>query len=172
MAEPMDSSEQAALWRRWRRAASAWGGAAGPEPDELMLAAYAEDRLSPAEIEAVEDWLALNPHAAEDIVAARRLSGAALPPATDAVVARATALVGGGAAILPFRQGAAAQPRWRRTAAWGAVAASIVAASLVGFATGNSTYMTLAGGSTPSLGQELLDPPTGLFNAADEDSNI
>lgn len=170
MAEPMDSSEQAALWRRWRRGASASGGAAGAEPDELTLAAYAEDRLSPEEVEAVEDWLASNPHAGEDIAAARLAASAvALPAASESVIARAAALVGGN--VVPFPQ-RGAPPRWRRTAAWSAMAASIVAASLVGFATGNSTYMTLAGGSTPNLGQELLDPPTGLFNAADEDPSI
>ncbi len=67
---------------------------------------------------------------------------------------------------------AGAAMQWRRTAAWGAMAASLLVASVLGFATGNSTYLSLAGAASPSLGQVLLDPPTGLFNGSDEDLNI
>jgi len=172
MAGPMDSADEAGLWGRWR-AAAADGSAAVSEPDALTLAAYAEDRLSPDAAAAVEDWLAANPQAAHDILAARQLRESAIPAAPEAVLARAQALVGaGGAQVLPFRRPAARAQGWRGAIGWAAMAASIVVASLAGFATGSDTYLTLAGGSRPSLGQEVLDPPTGLFNGFDEDSNI
>jgi len=171
MAEPTVSPEQAALWRRWCEAAATAGEPTAAEPDALTLAAYAEDRLSAGGVESVEDWLALNPQVAGDILAARQAEALASAAAPEAVIARAAALVGGGSAqILPFR-GQAARPSWRNAIAWGAMAASILVASLVGFAMGNSTYVTLIDGSSVSLSQELLDPPTGLFNA-DEDSAI
>jgi hypothetical protein len=171
MAEPTGSPEQAALWRRWCEAAATAGEPTAAEPDALTLAAYAEDRLSAGGVESVEDWLALNPQVAGDILAARQAEALASAAAPEAVIARAAALVGSsGAQILPFR-GQAARPSWRNAIAWGAMAASILVASLVGFAMGNSTYVTLIDGSSVSLSQELLDPPTGLFNA-DEDSAI
>lgn len=171
MAEPTGSPEQAALWRRWCEAAATAGEPTAAEPDALTLAAYAEDRLAAGGVESVEDWLALNPQVAGDILAARQAEALASAAAPEAVIARAAALVGGSSAqILPFR-GHAARPSWRNAIAWGAMAASILVASLVGFAMGNSTYVTLIDGSSVSLSQELLDPPTGLFNA-DEDSAI
>jgi hypothetical protein len=171
MAEPTGSPEQAALWRRWREAAATAGEPTAVEPEALTLAAYAEDRLAAEAVEAVEDWLAVNPQIAGDILAARQAATFASATAPEAVIARAAALVGGGSAqILRFRR-QATRPSWRNAIAWGAMAASILVASLVGFATGNSTYVTLIDGSGVSLSQELLDPPTGLFNA-DEDSAI
>jgi len=134
-----------------------------------MLAAYAERRLVPAAAEAVEDWLAANPQSVQDILSARQSREDALPAAPAAIVARAAALVGAGdAQVLAFRR----PRRWRGAVGWGAIAASMLVASLAGFAMGDNTYVTLAGSSPPSLSQELLDPPTGLFNGIDEDSNI
>jgi hypothetical protein len=169
MAEPMGSSDEAALWRRWRQAADK---AAGAGPDEMTLAAYTEDRLAPDMIEAVEEWLADNPDAVADVLAARRAVATPAPLASDAVLARATALVGPGAAQILSLRRSSSMSSWRRTAAWGAMAASIVVASFAGFATANSTYIALTGGSSLTVGQELLDPPTGLFNGTDEDPNI
>jgi hypothetical protein len=171
MAEPTGSPEQVALWRRWCAAAATTGEPTAAEPDALTLAAYAEDRLSAEAVEAVEDWLAVDPQVAGDILAARQAVTLASAAAPEAVIARAAALVDGGSAqLLPFRA-RAARPSWRNAVAWGAMAASILVASLVGFAMGNNTYVTLIDGSSVSLSQELLDPPTGLFNA-DEDSAI
>jgi anti-sigma factor RsiW len=169
MAGPMDTADETGLWHRWRAAVA--HSAATVEPDALTLAAYAEDRLAPGAAAEVEDWLAANPQAAHDILAARQLREDALPAAPEAIVARAQALAGGEAQVLAFR------PRPRvplrgGALGWGAVAASILVASLAGFATGNDTYVTLAGSSPPSLSQEVLDPPTGLFNGIDEDSSI
>jgi anti-sigma factor RsiW len=173
MAEPMGSTDEAALWRRWRHVAQD-GGAAGAEPDELTLAAYAESRLDAEAVEAVEDWLAVNPQAARDVLAARQALALAGSAASEAIIARATMLVGAGGSgsqVLAFRR-PQTRPSWRRAAAWGAVAASILVASLAGFAMGNTTYVSLAGGTPSSLSQDLLDPPIGLFNSSDEDSSI
>lgn len=171
MAEPTGGPDQAALWRRWREAAVSAGSDAPAEPDALTLAAYAEGRLGPEAIDGVEDWLALNPHAMADVLAARRAEDTA-PAAPAAVIARAMALCEAGTAEIRSFPGPASRRTWRHAVAWGAMAASILVASFVGFETGNSTYATLSGGSAAlSLSQELLDPPTGLFNA-DEDSNI
>jgi hypothetical protein len=171
MAGPLDNSDDAALWRRWRTA-----GAAEPavpsDPDALLLAAYAEDRLSPAAAEAVEEWLTVNPLAAQDIIAARRAVAMQLPVASPDVISRAAALVGvaDGVSVLAFRR---PSPRrhWRDTLRIGAMAASVLVASFLGFAMGNDTFVTLAEGNGPALSLELLDPPTGLFNGLDEDSS-
>lgn len=171
MAEPMGSSDEAALWRRWRQASAA-ATAAGGAPDELVLAAYAEDRLDPAACDAVEEWLAANPDRIADLLAARRALTTPAPLASEPIMARAAALVGTGTAQILSLRRPVPSARWRRTAAWGAMAASLLVASVLGFATGNSTYLTLAGSTSPSLGQDLLDPPTGLFNGSDEDLNI
>lgn len=169
MAEPMGSSDDSALWRRWRLAADKTAGA---EPDELTLAAYAEDRLAADMVEAVEDWLAENPDAVADLLAARRAVATPAPLANDAVMARAAALVGPGTAQILSLRRPMTGPSWRRTAAWGAMAASILVASFAGFVTASNTYVALTGGSSLTVGQELLDPPTGLFNGTDEDPNI
>src|SRR5487761_1761861 len=103
MAGPMDSADEAGLWRRWRSAADD-GLAPGAGPDALAHAAHAEDRLDPEATAAVAAWLADNPQAAQDVLAARQVRDGALPPAPEAIVARAAALVGGGGAqILAFR---------------------------------------------------------------------
>ena len=68
MAEPMNSPEETALWQRWRLLARA---PAGEPPDALMLAAYAEGRLGPTEMEAVEEWLCADADLAADIAIAR-----------------------------------------------------------------------------------------------------
>lgn len=172
MAGPMDNADETGLWRRWR-AATASGRATAAEPDVLVLAAYAEDRLAPDAAADVEEWLAVNPQAAHDILAARQLREAVLPEAPEAVMARAVALAGAdGAQVLAFRRPAPRLRVWRGAVGWGAIAASVLVASLAGFVTANDTYVTLAGGSRSSLSQELLDPPTGIFNGIDEDSNI
>ena len=57
----------------------------------------------------------------------------------------------------------------KRTAA---MAASILIVSVVGFALGNDTYVSLAGHRPAIFGQELLDPPSGLFTGFEEDANI
>jgi hypothetical protein len=150
------------------------------EPDALLLAAYAEGRLSEAEAEPVEAWLATAPDALGDVVAARMTYQR--PPWTvfEHVLDKATALVPGettpaGAAILPFRprlrpphlRPPHLRPQWRAAIAWSSLAASILCASLVGFSMGSDAYTNLAGtqsvdsatadGLTPSLDNYFSD---------------
>lgn len=171
MAGPKDRTDEAALWRRWR-SASASVEAAGTAPDAMMLAAYAENRLPEAVAETIEDWLVTQPEAVSDVLAARRAAHSESPAASPAVVARAAALVAAGdAQILTFGQPAGRRASWRAAALWSGMAASLVITSMIGFTLGNSAYLDLAGGASPALGQELFDPPTGLFNSLDEDPN-
>jgi anti-sigma factor RsiW len=169
MAGPMNSPEETALWQRYRRLASA--PASGP-PDALILAAYAEGRLGPAEMEAVEDWLSTDAELVADVAIAR---GAALGPSPDAgasIVARATALVPAeDGRVVPLRR-PITSPGWQGIVRWSAMAASILIASVVGFTLGNDTYVSLAGYQPTIFGQELLDPPSGLFTGLEEDAAI
>lgn len=167
MAGPRDRTDEAALWRRWRSAAAS-GSAEAAEPDALLLAAYAENRL-PAE--AVEDWLAANPDGATDILAARRAAHEPLPEASPAVAVRAMALVSDGdAQILAFRRPVRRPVGWRAALAWGGIAASLLVTSLVGFTLGSDAYVNFARGTPTSLSRELLDPPSGLFQGGEESS--
>lgn len=167
MAEPMNSPEETALWQRWRLLARA---PAGEPPDALMLAAYAEGRLGPTEMEAVEEWLCADADLAADIAIARSAMVGASPAVEESVVAHAAALV-------PAEDGRVVVLRrpstgWPGVVRWSAMAASILLASVVGFALGNDTYVSLAGYQPAVFGQELLDPPSGLFSGFDEDANI
>jgi hypothetical protein len=169
MAGPGDRMDEAALWRRWR-SASALVNAAGAEPDALLLAAYAENRLPEQAAEAVEDWLADHPETASDVLAARRVAHAETPAASPAVMARAASLVAAGEAqVVTFRRPPSRMASWRAAAMWSGMAASLVVTSLIGFTLGNSAYVSLVGGGSPAFGQELFDPPTGLFNSLDEE---
>lgn len=171
MAGPSDRTDEAALWRRWR-SASASGAADAVEPDALRLAEYAEGRLPEAMSGTIEDWLAAHPETVSDILAARRAVRGDNPAASDTVITRAAALVAAGdAQILTFPQPAGRRASWRTAAMWSGVAASLVVTSMIGFTLGNTAYLSLASSTTPALGQELFDPPTGLFNSLDEDPN-
>src|SRR5260370_36795949 len=102
MAGPRDRTDEAALWRRWR-SASASVDAAGAEPDALLLAAYAEDRLPEQAAEAIEYWLAAHPEGVADVLAARRAVRAESLAAPPPVVSRAASpFASGYARVLPF----------------------------------------------------------------------
>ena len=167
MAGPSDLTLEAALWRRWRAAAV---DATGAEPDAVLLAAYAENRLSEQAAEAIENWLATHPETVSDVLAARGVARAEAVTASAAVTARAAALVvAGDAQVLAFRQPSPRVRSWRTAAMWSGMAASLVVTSLIGFSLGNSAYLSLVGGASPAFGQELFDPPAGLFNSLDEE---
>jgi len=165
MSEFIKQSEQAALWRRWRQATEGTVEA----PDPALLAAWAERRLDEAAAEAVETWLALHPEALDDVLAAR---GAVAPiEPSAAALARGTALVAErGSSVVPLRHKA---PAWRVAAAWGSMAASIVAVSLVGFELGGSLYAGMLGGgqSESAFEQTLLDGPAPLFTDLGDESS-
>ena len=166
MAGPVDRTAEAALWRRWRSAAA--GRMAVAEPDTLTLAAWAEGRLSEREAEATEEWLAQHPEIWSDLAAARQ--GPQTVPAPAAVIARASALVEGGAEVLPFRRPAPRSGSWRVAVAWAGMAASLLVTSLVGFNLGIDTYRSIAVDMRADGVQDLLDPPIGLFNGVEEDA--
>lgn len=153
------------LWQRWRAL-----GEKSPvaEPDALLLAAYAEGRLSEAEAEAVETWLAATPEALDDVAAAR--STYRHPPRLvyEHILEKASDLVPGTAApasavIVPFRPRAPQRlPQWRKALAWSSIAASLIGASLVGFSLGSDAYSNLSGTqatdtTTDGLGAPGLD---------------
>jgi anti-sigma factor RsiW len=169
MAGPMNSPDETALWQRWRLLASL---PPGDPPDTLMLAAYVEGRLGPAEMEAVEDWLSADADLAADVAIARDASLSTLPEADAGIVARAMALVPAeNGRVVPLHPSHASRG-WQVVVRWGAMAASIVVASIVGFTLGNDTYVSLAAHQPAISAQELLDPPSGLFTGLDEDANI
>jgi anti-sigma factor RsiW len=109
----------------------------------LDMAAFAEGRLDPDEREHVAEWLRSHPDAVGDIEAARALASGAEPAGhlSEAAVARACALVGGGAAsrpgsVIPFRARAFRRPALASITQWGSLAAAMVVAGWLGFALG------------------------------------
>jgi negative regulator of sigma E activity len=138
------------------------------------VAAYAESRLGTAggdpetdpAIIAVEAWLAHRPEALDDLVAARQTDTAAA--ASEAVIARAQALIVPRAAnIVPFR---APRPAWRSAVTWTGIAASLMAASLVGFTIGADEWLNLSdSGQNPVLEQALNGPPATILTTGDEE---
>src|SRR5258708_20869519 len=109
MSEPFDgSAQERELWRRWtmtEREATARPPGGQFRPDELTLAAFAEDRLTGSARTAVEAFLVANPDIADDVEAARRVpapGSAADDAALAPTIARATAPV---AAPAPRRAG-------------------------------------------------------------------
>jgi hypothetical protein len=170
MTEPVEGAKDAALWQRWRQHAHPATGR--DAADWLALAAYAEGRLDETQAEPVEDWLAEHPEALADLTAARAAAASPLPAASEAVIARAAALVEpmAGAQIIPFRTAAGPhRPAWRMAMAWSGIAASLLVTSLAGFALGNDAYLNLVGRpAAESTIHELLDPPSVMF-ADDEE---
>jgi len=163
MTEPEDQprAEDAALWRRFR----ALDGESAPDSnaladEALTLAAYAEGRLGGRAAEAVEAWLAAHPEAIGDLAVARQASPSPVE-APPAMLSRAMALVAGDTVVVPFRRPAAASTAWRLTLARVALAASILATSLVGFAMGSNLYSNFS--ATTESASDPLDQPAGVF---------
>jgi hypothetical protein len=165
----LGDGEERALWRRW----SMPGSAETPAPDALDLAAYAEGRLSESAAAPIEHWLAAHPAALSeilgDIAAARAATLDAAPIADAAIIAKAAALVTGAPSnVVPLRRAA---PAWRNALAWSSVAASLLAASLVGFAMGSDAYQNLARTQTvDSASSDTLDPVATLDSTFSDDS--
>jgi hypothetical protein len=148
-----DRDEDAALWDRYRD-----GLAAEPEPDPMVLAAYAENRLSEQESAPVESWLARNPERLDDVLAARAaLDAGPIPLAAAATIRAAQAALPGtiSSRILLLR-----------TAAWGSVAAGFLAACLFGYEAGVATgghTVTAATSAAHELG--FVASTEGIFGA-------
>jgi len=159
MADKGVEAQDRRLWQRWRALGEKSRVA---EPDAMLLAAYAEGRLSEAEAEAVEAWLAATPEALSDLVAARSTSHhlaeeRILDKASDLVPGRTTPA---GAEILPFRpRPPQLLPQWRTALAWSSIAASLLCASLVGFSMGSDAYANLSGSQAIDTTAEGLGAP-------------
>jgi hypothetical protein len=160
-------SEERALWRRW----SMHARIDPPAPDALALAAYAEGRLSETAAAPIELWLAAHPEALSEIladIAAAR--DATLDAADAAVIAKASALVAGARDnVIPLRRAA---PAWRNALAWSSVAASLLAASFVGFALGSDAYQHLARTQTAEAASDTFDAASTLDSVFNDDSGI
>ena len=160
-----------ALFERWRAHESA--AAATPPPidppiDPMLLAAYLDGRLDEAEAEALERRLAADPAALDDVIDCK--TQPIVPEiASAAFLGRAQALLPEQtAAVLPFAPrpfapSSAAPRRVSTWAAWGAVAASLVLISLVGFDLGMQTERNInqPGGTGTAI--DLLDQSNGLL---------
>ncbi len=155
------------LWQRWQALGEKSRVA---EPDAMLLSAYAEGRLSEAEAETVEAWLAATPEALSDIIAAR--STCQRPPRVvyEHILDNASHLVAGaadpaaaapvGAEIVAFRP-KPRLPQWRTALAWSSIAASLLCASLVGFSMGSDAYANLSGSqSVDSTNADGLGSPS------------
>jgi len=163
MTKPEDQprAEDAALWRRFRALDGEFAPDSKTLADEaLTLAAYAEGRLGGRAAEAVEAWLAAHPEAIGDLAVARQASPSPVE-APPAMLSRAMALVAGDTVVMPFRRPAAASTAWRPTLARVALAASILATSLVGFAMGSNLYSNFS--ATTESARDPLDQPAGVF---------
>jgi hypothetical protein len=124
-----DLDDGNALWRRYRP-----GLAHQPEPDAVTLAAYAENRLSEAESQPVEHWLAADPTRFDAVLAARdALATSAVVLGSTTQIRAARGLVYKGAKAL------GARVVMLRTAAWSSVAAGFVVACLIGYEAGVET---------------------------------
>lgn len=146
------------LYERWQSHASV---PADPLDalDPMLLAAYLEGRLDEDEAAPLERLLATDPAALDDLIACDPVAPE-IPSA--AFIARAQGLVGT-AQILPFAPRPAAPRRavaaW---AAWGAVAASLVLISLVGFSLGMQTEQNFNGSTGIGTSIDILDQSSGL----------
>jgi hypothetical protein len=170
MANKGAGAQERRLWQRWK----ALGGKPRvAEPDALLLAAYAEGRLSEVEAEAVEAWLAAAPEALGDILAARTVGHRPPRAIYEHVLRNACDLVPGEAApvtarILPFPR---PEPAWRTALAWSSIAASLLCASLVGFSMGSDAYASLSGRqSADAVSSESFGAPPSLDVYFSDDS--
>jgi hypothetical protein len=187
MDEPRGGSAQdRALWRRWSTMETPGTGAApggDARPDALILAEFAENRLSGPDAASVAAFLAANPAIAGDVAFASR--AAEIPArigdaALAATIARAAALVPAPPAgashertddnVLPIRAARPPASTWPMAARWSALAASFALVSWLGFALGSDAYGDLAffdGQAGTALADELFDPPGGFFGLGD-----
>jgi anti-sigma factor RsiW len=138
-----DIANDRALWLSVSRAWAEHG--LGERPGPVILAAYLDDRLEPADQARVEAWMAAAPEILDLVAAARAASQAGSAPAPEQVVARARALRFGPAGKRFSRAGwlDAVFAPLRIAAVSGAVAAVILAA-VAGFELGRAGYLHMA----------------------------
>jgi plasmid stabilization system protein ParE len=162
-----------ALFERWRGTAEPMATGPTAPPDALLLAAYAEGRLTGADAERVEAALAADPELLDTLLALRLPPETATPSA--ALIRSAQALVTAGPVVVPFtrRNTAAGRTPGRVNAwlAWGAVAASLLLVSMVGFDLGMRTGHVVGGPGTnaATAGDDSPNDLLDLSNLAGDD---
>lgn len=147
-----ESLADAAGLALWRRTVERFGAPASPpaEGDALLLAAYLDGRLDPAEQEHCETRLAAEPDLLELFLSADAAVGAT-QPVSERQLARATALVAGeqlarpglGQRLFGGRRETGGWVR-QRAASLAATAAAVVLVSVLGFEIGRFGYAVAA----------------------------
>ena len=168
--EPLAGLPDRALWQRSRMT-----DASEDEFERTLdLAGFADERLDPDDRERVAEWLAEHPLAVGDVAAARALAARVeQPEATpEPVIARACALVGGGApqhgTILPFPIARRDRSRLRGMAGWGSLVAATAVASWLGFTLGMDASLWLGLAGEDGFLSEMLDPGAGFMRELTE----
>lgn len=128
--KPSEEFEEGrALWQRLRRRRSMVDGAC---PDPIEVAGYLDGRLTPAEIEAMEDHLARCAACCELVIAYREERELPLPMVPRALRDRARSIPSAGPAAL-------AVPAGRRLLVAASVIAACLAAGWMGYELGSGT---------------------------------
>jgi len=156
------------LYERWRshESISAKPPTESAEPsaelDPMLLAAYLEGRLGEADAVPLERLLAADPAALDDLIDWR--AQPIVPEAASAAFIRRAQDLVPAATILPFvPRPAPNRPAVTAWAAWGAVAASLVLISLVGFSLGMQTERNFNGSTGVGTSIDILDQSSGLL---------
>ncbi len=152
-----------ALFERWRSHES--GSADAPATlDPMLLAAYLDGRLDETGAAPIERLLAADPQALDELMNVR--AEPIVPEIASARFLRdVQALVPPkSATVLPFARPPAAPRRVAKAwAAWGAVAASLVLISLVGFDVGMQAERTINGSPDTGSSIDIFDQSNGLL---------
>jgi len=168
--EPAAVLPDRALWQRSRMTDAS-------EDDcerALDLAGFADECLDPDDQERVAEWIAGDPLAAGDVAAARALAARVeqLVAAPEPVIARACALVGGGAprhgTVVPFPIGRRDRSRLRGMAGWGSLVAATAVASWLGFTLGMDASLSFGQAGEDGFFSEMLDPGAGFMRELTE----
>jgi hypothetical protein len=165
--DPAAGLPDMALWQRSRTAEFTEDGA----ERFLDLAGFADGRLDLDDEERVAEWLAGDSVAAGDVAAARALAdhAEAMP---EAAIARASALVAGGAGgpldtkIIPFPFGGRNRRLLQGMAGWGSLVAAMAVVSWLGFTLGVDTtrsFSQIRQAGEDGFLREFLDPSPGFL---------
>lgn len=152
-----------ALFARWRSHESV-----PAEPpaalDPMLLAAYLDGRLDEASAAPLERLLMADPSALDDLIECKahpvgpEIASASFLSGAQALIPQDPAT----ATILPFTSRTTPR-RVTAWAAWGAVAASLILISLVGFNVGMQTERNINGATGTGTSIDILDQSSALL---------
>jgi anti-sigma factor RsiW len=169
--DPAAGLPDAVLWQRSRTAEIIEAEA----ERYLDLAGFADGLLDPDDRERVAERLLRDPVAAGDVAAARSRAERS-EPMPEPAIARACALVPGGApqrgAVIRFPLFRRERPRMLGVAGWGSLVAAMAVASWLGFTLGMDTSLSLAQGrqaGEDGFLREFLDPSAGFMRDLTEE---